>query len=739
MTVIRPNSVAGINSITVQSGNSLAVHKSDGTLIQTITGASGVSTFSSVSVGSATTTNDAGKSINIGLGASISQHTDNTLTFGIAGDPVAKFDASGQLLLGTGTARQKLHINASDSGAANMVFTNTTTGTSAGDGFIVGISGAEDAQINMQESANLKFSTADTERLRITSSGRVNAVGIVSATGGLQVGTAATIKAGGNATFSGIVTAASFIGDGSGLSGVTAVTINSNADNRIITGSGSANTLNGESNLTFDGSALAYSAGGAERFNLAHTSGGIVALKNPSNSSMQFGTNDTTRMTITSGGGVGIGTESPDFEFTVADASGAAVIRAKDGANSKIVDLIANSTGGLLRTVGSYPLVLNTNQTERLRIGPSGGVGISTDKIRNADFLHIATLSQDFTNPTEELMDGGGICFQNTNHLASTGQSFPGIFWAPNTANLGRARAGLIGVAASNNDATDIVFLGKYLPGGDGLYPRDERMRIRAQSGYVGINTSLPDRQLHIVGGDGPTQATAGNSDTILVLDNKGTNGAIVEFKAETNGAGRIMFTDTDASNRGKIEYLHSSDTLQFSSNGGNPGYELQSDSKSRFNVVNSKVLIDKNNTGIILDFDKSGTGVGNISITSSNTSYNTSSDYRLKENVVGITSAITRLKTLKPSRFNFKIDPSVTVDGFLAHEVTAVPEATTGTKDQVATADDVTSGIATAVGDPIYQGIDQSKLVPLLTAALQEAITKIETLETKVAALEGG
>ena len=79
MTVINPNSVAGINSITVQSGNSLSVHKSNGELIQTIVGATGVSTFSSVSVGSATTDNSAAKSINIGLGASISQHNDNSL------------------------------------------------------------------------------------------------------------------------------------------------------------------------------------------------------------------------------------------------------------------------------------------------------------------------------------------------------------------------------------------------------------------------------------------------------------------------------------------------------------------------------------------------------------------------------------------------------------------------------------------------------------------------------------
>ena len=72
------------------------------------------------------------------------------------------------------------------------------------------------------------------------------------------------------------------------------------------------------------------------------------------------------------------------------------------------------------------------------------------------------------------------------------------------------------------------------------------------------------------------------------------------------------------------------------------------------------------------------------------------------------------RLKTLKPYRFNFKTDASTTVDGFFAHEVTAVPEAITGTKDEV-----------DSDNNPVYQGIDQSKLVPLLTASLQEAIAK--------------
>ena len=120
---------------------------------------------------------------------------------------------------------------------------------------------------------------------------------------------------------------------------------------------------------------------------------------------------------------------------------------------------------------------------------------------------------------------------------------------------------------------------------------------------------------------------------------------------------------------------------------------------------------------------DGSLTRVGYIRASGSATTYSTSSDYRLKENEVAISDGITRLKTLKPYRFNFKVDPDTTVDGFFAHEVTpAVPEAITGEKDGTE-----------------MQGIDQSKLVPLLTAALQEAITKIETLETKVAALEAG
>jgi hypothetical protein len=120
--------------------------------------------------------------------------------------------------------------------------------------------------------------------------------------------------------------------------------------------------------------------------------------------------------------------------------------------------------------------------------------------------------------------------------------------------------------------------------------------------------------------------------------------------------------------------------------------------------------------------YNSSGGNVGQIVINASATAYNTSSDYRLKENVDYTWDATTRLKQLKPARFNFIADDTNTlVDGFIAHEVSSiVPEAIAGAKDAV-----------DADNNPEYQGIDQSKLVPLLVKTIQE-------LEARITALEG-
>jgi hypothetical protein len=144
------------------------------------------------------------------------------------------------------------------------------------------------------------------------------------------------------------------------------------------------------------------------------------------------------------------------------------------------------------------------------------------------------------------------------------------------------------------------------------------------------------------------------------------------------------------------------------------------------------------------------GTNVGTISYTNTSTTYNTSSDYRLKTDAQPMTGASARVQALKPVNFEWIAD-GTRVDGFLAHEAQAiVPEAVTGTKDAMrdeeyevtpAVLDDdgnvVTEAVMGTRSVPDYQGIDQSKLVPLLTAALQEALTKIDAMETRLAALE--
>jgi hypothetical protein len=136
---------------------------------------------------------------------------------------------------------------------------------------------------------------------------------------------------------------------------------------------------------------------------------------------------------------------------------------------------------------------------------------------------------------------------------------------------------------------------------------------------------------------------------------------------------------------------------------------------------------VNRNLVHFARNADSVGNIVGTISTTNTATSYNTSSDYRLKENVVDLDGAIDRLQQIPVYRFNFIADPDKTVDGFLAHEAQeVVPECVTGEKDAV-----------DEDGNPVYQGIDQSKLVPLLTAALQEAIAEIASLKDRVAALE--
>ena len=138
--------------------------------------------------------------------------------------------------------------------------------------------------------------------------------------------------------------------------------------------------------------------------------------------------------------------------------------------------------------------------------------------------------------------------------------------------------------------------------------------------------------------------------------------------------------------------------------------------------VTDSNYIQRPNNSdGGFFSFVKGATTVGSITVSGSSTSYNTSSDYRLKEDINPVENALNRLQNLKPVNFAWKIDGK-RVDGFIAHELAEViPEAVTGKKDEIK-----------EDGTPVYQGIDQSKIVPLLVAAIQELKAEIEILKNK-------
>mgnify|MGYP005733876257 FL=1 len=145
------------------------------------------------------------------------------------------------------------------------------------------------------------------------------------------------------------------------------------------------------------------------------------------------------------------------------------------------------------------------------------------------------------------------------------------------------------------------------------------------------------------------------------------------------------------------------------------------------------------------------GNEIGSITINNSanTTSFNETSDYRIKENVVGITSALDKINQLRPVNFNF-IGKSVKLDGFLAHEVQAVvPYAVSGEKDAVKTvkdgdeSDDGSKEDAERISAlptkevASLQQLDKSKLIALLTASIQELSAKNDALEARIKALE--
>lgn len=239
-------------------------------------------------------------------------------------------------------------------------------------------------------------------------------------------------------------------------------------------------------------------------------------------------------------------------------------------------------------------------------------------------------------------------------------------------------------------------------------------------SGNVGIGTGLPISSLHLKHATPTSKITLEDSSTNRVGEIGGGSdgsGGLLTFSVGNNGGAITERLRIDSSGNVRIG------TTSFL--GG--GHQALSVKQNADAWCMATQVTTNGNYGLVA-VNASNAIVGGMIINASSTAFPTSSDYRLKTNIEPIINGIERVKQLPVYSFNWKIDESGNkVDGFIAHEAKAiVPESVVGEKDAV-----------DAVGNPVYQGIDQSKIVPLLTAALKEAIAKIEVLESKVAALE--
>jgi len=381
----------------------------------------------------------------------------------------------------------------------------------------------------------------------------------------------------------------------------------------------------------------------------------------------------------------------------------------------------------------------DSEPTVRLSIKSTGAIDIpSTSYISGS--IGINVNSPQLTNGLQVSKGGGsggtpttGQAANEYLHLGHADYATNGLylmgFGYINNCTYSPAYIGLKTQSTSSCTRGDLIFATRTST--VGTDQAAERLRIR-YNGLIGINETSPQRHLHITGDDGTTGATSGNSDTQLIIENAGSNGAIMEFLSDTNGAGRIFFTDSGTSNQGGIEYLHNGDYFQVSSATSTQGVmALHLRKNNAANNVQSDMIA----------FDVGASGRGKIVSApngSSSPQFSSYSDRRLKTNFRDYTGGYDRIKSIPVKLYDevlndqtksvFGDNVKTDVIGWIADEVQSVfPDAVMGTKDEV-----------DSDGKPVYQSLTEGTFLPDAIQAIQKLIQKVETLEAKVAALEG-
>jgi len=394
--------------------------------------------------------------------------------------------------------------------------------------------------------------------------------------------------------------------------------------------------------------------------------------------------------------------------ITMSNASSPTILMT-DTTNTLSLKMFSGNTTGNIGTTTNHDLTFFSNDAERMRINSSGVVSIT-----KAGSL-FTPLSND--GLVVQHSDATGIRIIDSGNAGNNG-GHVGI--GNDNGNLQLSTAGVM-LFDTGFEPTDQLYNGRH-----------ERMRIDS-SGNVGIGDTNPGAKLDVNSGTTNTMAHFHSTDDngFIELRDDDTagyigvqNSHIYIGGAASNAAQSVNIKyNTGYIGIGNAAPERNLDIMDFQTNGSAVGIEIGD--------VGYRSSKDTANFSYHMRFYNTNGQVGYISTTNSATAYITSSDYRLKENIDYDWDATSRLKQLKPVRFNWISDESNTaIDGFLAHEVSSiVPEAISGEKDAVYTEEDAANN-EYVEGDPKYQGIDQSKLVPLLVKTIQELEARITTLE---------
>jgi len=442
----------------------------------------------------------------------------------------------------------------------------------------------------------------------------------------------------------------------------------------------------------------------------ASTSSGLVNTADTSGI-LQLQTASTAAVTVTASQNVGVGTASPSGKFHSASTalngytfnSGFTQIIAESNTTAGI-SIAAGSaaTGGLVfanSNGGSDGYMIYDNASRYMAMATAGSERMRIDSSGNAS---IGTTSAGGARLQAQISKSNTATTDMTDNstlsLANSGTGngvFNCIKFAANQQDMF--------ISTFNNNSQNSRRMGFFLGSVAGNAALDERLSILG-SGNVGIGTSAPNYTLHV---NGNTYV-----DTYLGIGVAPANTAVVKIDAPLNAR----------------------DGIGLSTN--------QSPASGSF--ISFRNL--------------SGNVAGSITHTGTTTvAYNTSSDYRLKENIVPMAGALAKVQALKPCTYTWKED-GTDGQGFIAHELQAVvPDCVSGEKDAMQTesyeispaieatydeeGNELTAAVEAVMGErevPKYQGIDTSYLVATLTAAIQEQQALITDLTTRLAALEG-